>query len=57
MFKKSIKSRILEAVTKKIDSLQKEHDLKIVELEKEYEASVIKVADDMVSSFLSKFDL
>lgn len=57
MFKKSLKKRILEAVTAKIDSLQKEHDQKVLDMTKEFELSVLKVADDMVKSFLSKFDL
>jgi hypothetical protein len=54
MFKKSLKKRILDAVSQKIDSLQKEHDEKVDALNKEHELAIIKIADDMVNSFLSK---
>lgn len=65
IFNKSIKARILKAVTEKIDSLQKAHDEKIKSLKdkheeeiqakiEKHEASLIEVADEIVNNFLKK---
>lgn len=54
MFKKSIKRRILDAVSAKIDELQKVHDDRVSVLNEEHEIAVLKVADEIVQNFLSK---
>lgn len=55
MFKtNSIKQRVLDAVTARLNSLQAEYDSEYKRLDEELEEKKVKLADKMVDSVVSK---